>query len=73
MEPCCDIVQGSSDGEEQFARMSDLHDVSIKMELSKNQDEISTEVKPVTSSRAKLKSKNRAKIWETIVANPKVK
>ena len=58
LEPRCDIVLGSSDGEEQFARMSDLHDVSIKMELSKNQDEISTEVKPVTSSRAKLKSKH---------------
>jgi hypothetical protein len=30
--PRCDIVLGSSDGE-QFDRMSDLHDVSIKMEV----------------------------------------
>ena len=42
MEPCCDIVQGSSDGEEQFARMSDLHDISIKMKVINNRDEAST-------------------------------
>ena len=45
-------MQGSSDGEEQFARMSDLHDSSIKMEVINNKDETSTEVKPVPSSRA---------------------
>ena len=54
----------SSDGEEQFARMSNLHDIIIKMKVTKNKDETSREdkateyYKPVTSSRAKLKSKH---------------
>ena len=48
MEPCCDIVQGSSDGEERFARMSYLHDIGINMEVVNIKDETSTEMKPVT-------------------------
>jgi hypothetical protein len=58
LEPRCDIVLGSSDGEEQFDRMSDLHDVSIKMEVINIKDDSSTEVKPVSPSRAKRKSKH---------------
>ena len=45
-------------GEEQFDRMSDLHDVSIKMEVINIKDDSSTEVKPVSPSRAKRKSKH---------------
>ena len=51
-EPMC------CDGDEQFARMSDLHDVSINIELINIKDDSSTEVKPVSSSRAKLKSRH---------------
>jgi hypothetical protein len=58
LEPRCDIVLGSSDVEEQFDRMSDLHDVSIKMEVINIKDDSSTEVKPVSPSRAKRKSKH---------------
>ena len=37
--------------------MSDLHDISIKMEVINNRDETYTELKTVPSSRAKLKNK----------------
>ena len=58
LEPRCDIVLGSSDVEEQFDRMSDLYDVSINIELINIKDDSSTEVKPVSSSRTKRKSKH---------------
>jgi hypothetical protein len=47
----------SSDGKEQFDRMSDLYDISFKMEVINNRDETYTELKTVPSSRAKLKNK----------------
>lgn len=45
-------MQESGDAEEEFTRLSNLHDVNFKMEVIKNLDEISAEMKPVSSSRA---------------------
>ena len=42
--------------------MSDLHDISIKMEVINNRDETYTELKTVPSSRAKLKNKHGSPI-----------